>query len=287
MFYDTLVLSGGGIKGLTMLGGLHYLHTQTKYLSHVVRYAGTSIGAVICVLLAVGYTPFEIFSHSHPFVKLLKCELSDLAALPSEWGLKSNEAFIDFVMNMIHKKISGVYTLNDLYTRTQKDVYITTVKFQVTKQEVCYLNHSTHPDLPLKLALRMSCNIPFIFTKIYYDGFYYSDGAILDNFPIKCVDDGWNKVLALYMSNRDSDERQMSFFEYYYRIMTIPARKMKYVSIDNASEMCTMFRLNDVDHNILGINVSALERKKIFDAGYDQLEFAIMSGELDDKWSEE
>src|SRR5271156_5786165 len=58
--FDTLVLSGGGIKGLAILGALHYVHDQLKVFTNFKNYVGTSIGSIICYLLIIGYTPLEL-----------------------------------------------------------------------------------------------------------------------------------------------------------------------------------------------------------------------------------
>ena len=62
--YNTLVLSGGGIKGLLILGALQYLYETGKLQKKNIRkYIGTSIGAIINVLLIIGYEPKEIVAH--------------------------------------------------------------------------------------------------------------------------------------------------------------------------------------------------------------------------------
>ena len=57
--YDTLVLSGGSSKGIMTLGALQYLY-DNFLLKNIKNYIGTSAGAMICYLLAIGYTPVEI-----------------------------------------------------------------------------------------------------------------------------------------------------------------------------------------------------------------------------------
>ena len=57
--YEKLVISGGGIKGLSGLGALQYLE-DNKLLESINTYIGTSIGGIILYLLAIGYKPIEI-----------------------------------------------------------------------------------------------------------------------------------------------------------------------------------------------------------------------------------
>lgn len=53
---ETLVLCGGAVHGISILGCLYPLSNMSfKYLY------GTSIGAIICFLLSIGYLPEEIF----------------------------------------------------------------------------------------------------------------------------------------------------------------------------------------------------------------------------------
>jgi NTE family protein len=64
--YKNLVFKGGGPKGLVYVGALLKLlekwqgNNELKNLSSIERVAGTSAGAIIAVLLAVGYMPHEI-----------------------------------------------------------------------------------------------------------------------------------------------------------------------------------------------------------------------------------
>jgi len=62
-FFKTVVLSGGGTKGLLILGALQYYYEKSYYnMDEVVTYCGTSIGSVISLLLICGYPPLDIFT---------------------------------------------------------------------------------------------------------------------------------------------------------------------------------------------------------------------------------
>jgi len=57
--YRNLVFEGGGVRGLAYAGALEVLQEQ-GILQHIDQVAGTSVGAVSALLIAVGYTPAEI-----------------------------------------------------------------------------------------------------------------------------------------------------------------------------------------------------------------------------------
>ena len=57
-----LVLSGGGLKGISFLGVLEYLQRHNKLNVHNLdTYAGSSAGAIISAMLCVGLTTAELF----------------------------------------------------------------------------------------------------------------------------------------------------------------------------------------------------------------------------------
>ena len=57
-----LVLSGGGVRGCSHIGMLKALEENDIYVDYIV---GTSIGAIIGGLYAVGYSPVQIDSIFH------------------------------------------------------------------------------------------------------------------------------------------------------------------------------------------------------------------------------
>jgi predicted patatin/cPLA2 family phospholipase len=72
-------------------------------------------------------------------------------------------------------------TFKELFEKTNKLLTITTVNISSGKAE--YHNYLTEPDLNILLSLRMSTNIPIVFSPIIYKNNYYIDGAFLDPYP--------------------------------------------------------------------------------------------------------
>jgi NTE family protein len=57
--YRNLVFEGGGVRGLAYAGALDVLEERGA-LKKLEQVAGTSVGAVTALLIAVGYTPTEL-----------------------------------------------------------------------------------------------------------------------------------------------------------------------------------------------------------------------------------
>lgn len=173
---DTLVLSGGGIKGLAMMGAVDRMRSEGM-LSKVRMVVGTSAGALVGALVATrrdmrdalgvvcaqGYEPdFDFGRLTQGFgLDSGKCIESMCRALLA--GLPENLTFADI------RKTYGMTLV----------VCVT----NVSRRRAEYLGPDTHPHMPIALALRMTCSVPLYFSAVQYQGSWYVDGSIVDNFP--------------------------------------------------------------------------------------------------------
>ena len=110
--YDGLVLSSGGIRGFLHLGFLDNLYS---YITNVKYYCGCSVGAYICMLLSIGYTPLEIMIYlcTNDISQLFK-DLNPLL-LTEFYGMVNNELMLDlsssittsfnFIFNLFMKSL--------------------------------------------------------------------------------------------------------------------------------------------------------------------------------------
>lgn len=177
---EELVISSGGNKGISIIGILNELeefHPVCKFN----YYTGCSIGALICVLINIGYTinelnkiifeiNFDIFQNFKIINLIEKCGLDE--------GIKYTNFLIALITNKIANKN---ITFKELFELTNKT--LTIVVTNITKGLPEYHNYINTPNLSILLSLRMSTNIPIIFSPIYYNNNYYIDGALLDPFP--------------------------------------------------------------------------------------------------------
>lgn len=213
---NSLVLSGGGMKGIFLLGALQYLY-QLCGLDHIQCYHGTSIGAAICTFLIIGYTPVEIMAYLcvHQIPKKIG-EIGD--HILKYHSLFNAEVVVSILNEMIIKKIGKVPTLKELYEKTNRDLFMVTIDRSNLSQPI-YLNHTTHPDLLLSEAVHMSISIPFIFGYASYGGKKYIDGGLLDNFPIVHASTLSNRVFGIDIMTEHSSDTDNLLFEFLTVIM--------------------------------------------------------------------
>ena len=266
MAYNSLVISGGGVKGIAALGALHYFYTQND-LDKIDTYVGTSVGSVICLLLICGYTPTEILND---FMKIdiIKNMKVDIWGLLNTYGLVNIDALAENILFLVRKKLDYVPTLRKLFELTGKKLVVSVSN--VTKGKAEYFSIDTTPNISCLDAIKMSCNIPFLFKKQMYNNNLYVDGGLLDNFPILCIDDGKNNVLGINLLDSDNiiKSYDQNLIGYIYKIIDITMREICKIKTEKTSPKCTIINLI-VDVNIMNITIDQKTKMDIFLDGYN------------------
>lgn len=183
--YTTIIMSGGGVKGLGILGSLHFLEDKNK-LRQVRRFVGTSVGAIIGYLVSIGYAPIDIMVRIHQR-QIMERMMKDMNVMDLIHHGGALNFFIlhEFLEDMTIDKIGHILTLGQLLREYGKELVCCTYNYH--KRQCEYLNPHDHPDLPCLTALRMSSSLPFLFRPFPYNGALFIDGAILDNFPLSQI----------------------------------------------------------------------------------------------------
>jgi NTE family protein len=185
---DTLIISGGGAKSVSVLGSLKYLENKL-IIKNIRRYAGTSAGAILCLLLNIGYSSQEIrdsfFSQDgsmihDPFYK-------KPFNIFYHYGINSGNKLVEYIKNLlINKGFDKDITFEELHKMTNKVLVMTGTS--LTDQNTYYFNYITTPNMKVVDALRISISIPIFFTSVNYkindNDHIFIDGGILENFPI-------------------------------------------------------------------------------------------------------
>lgn len=170
--FDTIVIAGGALKTIYYLGSLTYFFKK-QMLNEVKNYVGTSAGAIICFLLSIGYSPFEIFK------KLL---INENLAVFSNFQISINP-LIDLIEKMmLDKNIDKNTTLLDHFLSTRKKLFITTFNVTTKKEET--LTFKNYPNLLITTALRMSTAIPCLIQPIFFEYNFFIDAVAINNYPI-------------------------------------------------------------------------------------------------------
>lgn len=192
---ENVAFSGGGMKGYAYIGAIQALD-DAGVLAKIRRIAGTSAGAICAGLLSVGCTPQEIADVFKGDVKKLFHDQSCICCcgLPKiyrRFGINSAERFKRIYGEHIARKTGNPnITFGEVYKEYGRELCIVVTNLSQMRSE--FFHYTTTPDLPIKVAVRMSMSFPVIFEPIWYDVNgtldLYCDGGVLNQYPIHCFD---------------------------------------------------------------------------------------------------
>jgi NTE family protein len=209
--FENLAIEGGGMRIVSAVGTISALDRH-GVIKHLKRYAGTSAGGLLCLMLALGYTADEIEkiiikTNFSKFMDDTFGVIRDTVRFINEYGIYRGDYLKDWVADLVEKKLgSKTSTFEDLYKKTGKELYIYTVC--VEDNECCILSHKSSPKMELALATRMSMAVPYKFTAVKYEGKKYVDGGISHNYPLQQFDDDKNNYKTLGLKMMGSDEKR-------------------------------------------------------------------------------
>ena len=94
-------------------------------------------------------------------------------------------------------------TLRELYTRFGITFRIGATNITTSRFEL--LEHTSHPDLPVYLAIKASIAVPFVFEPVIIGEYLYCDGGLLENLPVETVADEFNNPIPIPDDNNPDD----------------------------------------------------------------------------------
>ena len=195
---ETLVVSGGGMKGVASLGAVTALK-RAGALKHVRTVVGTSAGALVAAALATDRACMKLLDGLADSAYKPDIDLGNLLAT---FGLDSGRHLDDWIRVLLGDR---TYTFREI--QQVHGVRLIVCATNVTDRRPEYFSPETSPDMDVALALRMSCTIPLYFSAVRHGGKVYVDGAVSDNFPLAWAGQefGHERVLGIAFKPRQSE----------------------------------------------------------------------------------
>lgn len=275
-FYTTLVMSGGGVRGLGLLGALQYLADQNR-LSSIHKFVGTSVGAIVGYLIAIGYSPIEIMIQINQ-CRMLETFVQSLNVMDliHHGGAMNFFVLHEFLEDMTIAKIGHVLTLQQLHDEFGKHLVCCTYNYDHRTCE--YVDYRKHPNMPCLTALRMTSSLPFVFHPFTYEGSVYVDGAVMDSFPVSQITSE-DVALAVRLQRSSSSSStttpkkrpRFQLLSYILEMLSIPMDNLHRLLEETAKH-----RARDTVHIPLSVEafhwtLSMAERFDMFSMGYDAM----------------
>ena len=197
---SNLVLSGGGLLGLSYIGLFRYLEEHNA-INQIKTITGCSAGAIFGTFLAIGFKSHELellYKTIH-FPDYLNITAESIINFMKTKGLESGKNIMTLIKQCIKDK-TGDENITFCQIRDKFNIQLHIGITNITKAKFELVGCHNMPDLPIYKAINASIAIPFIFEPVIINDDVYCDGGLLDNLPIEYI-------LKLITNNNNTDAR--------------------------------------------------------------------------------
>ncbi len=271
-----VVLSGGGARGAAHIGVIKALEENNVPIDYI---SGTSIGAIVGSLYAMGYSPDEMLElmlseefgywqtgtvktepafffrkpENTPQFLTFSINLEDSIVLnnllPGSFvnPIQMNQAFLGLYAQATAK---AVWNFDNLF-----------VPFRCTGADIYSKKLITFRNGDLGDAVRVSMTFPFIFKPLWKDGVPLFDGGIYDNFPISVMKEDFKPDFILGSAVRGGGIRPSE--NPIYQLEPMVMQKTDY---DVSEEEGMLIQMRFPDVSLLDF----YKAKEVMQVGYDR-----------------
>lgn len=265
-----LVLSGGGVKGIAILGSLSVLEEENLIMDNVETVIGTSIGALIGMLLCVGYKSKELFEIVLNINDIDRFKNITPIKILTHFGLDSGKKIVEFLEELVEKKMQNAHmTFKELYEKTGKKLILVTTC--VNTHSVEYFGPDTTPNIEICSGVRCSIGVPFLLTSVKYKEKYYVDGGLLDNFAFHLVD-GKEDILGIRLIGNDHNPEindiDMNLETFIHNLVSCVLNEVQHLRLKNCKNLQNVLYIDTKDISSLHFNIDETGKKKLYSLGH-------------------
>ena len=242
--FTSIVLSGGAFKAASMIGVIKYLE-EHKLIKNLLTFVGTSAGATICFLLAMGFSSQEIRNFLLNIIhddSLNDFDISEICSLLETYGIDPGDKLkCIFQRALFIKTAKSDMTFMEFAKVFGKNLVVCVSN--LSKEDYEYFSLDTKPHMSVIDALKISCSVPLVFSPVILDNYFYVDGGLYNNFPISYFDKQIFKDVIGVNIKTNNYQKTDNFLNYFrFLIYSVIER----VNSNSNSSIC-----NDLKKNII------------------------------------
>lgn len=276
----TLVLGALGSRAFAILGFLIPLDEE-NLLDAIDTYCGVSVGAVISLLLIIGYDVryiltqilnMDIFGGVEDFMSVLS-RVKGISSFTNK-GVLEIEETRSKITNLVLEKFGYIPNLGALYNCTGKSLVLFTLNISSNKVEI--LTPLTHPNVNCVDAVITAVNLPFVFQQNSRNS--NMDCYFSTPYPVDYFDDGETEVLGVYTKSvKERSElvkggtavnfKEMS--SYIFKIVTSLLEGKQTESVARCSNKCKNVEISVILNDPMGYSSSIEDKARMLVDGYD------------------
>ncbi len=210
--YQNLVFEGGGIRGIAYTGAIKVLE-ERHVTDSITKVAGTSVGAITALLLAVGYSADEL----RDIMFSLKVQqfndgqwffIGGQKRFRKQFGWYRGDRLENWLGELVKAKTGNAdlsfMQLHELVNKDKKfkDLFVTAT--DLSAQKAVIFSWRNYPNMQVRTAVRASMSVPLYFSAVFLDSagnkvrkgrlaeaHIFIDGGVLANYPLAIFDSGY------------------------------------------------------------------------------------------------
>jgi NTE family protein len=249
-----IAFSGGGMKGYCYIGVLKYLeeHNMVKDLEKI---SGTSIGAFLALLVALGYTYREV-KNLVLNIDFKILENFDINNMIQNYGIDDGKK-VDIFLNFLLKKKKFKYdlTFKELFQESGIHLIINCCDLTTNTEKI--FDYLLTPDISVTFACKCSCSIPLL---ISLSDENYIDGCFIRNLPIEAlpVED----TIGFYFVKDIEVNKTFTLPSYMSRVLACLLEKGDNLEIEKYKTLG--YKLIPIPTSTSALNLTLTEKDKLY-----------------------
>jgi predicted acylesterase/phospholipase RssA len=186
-----MVCSGGGSFGFIAYGIFKQSCMDGFWkIEDIESMYGTSIGAVICLLLSLlrgenGLTwdLLDNYLITRPWQNVFKIDFYTITNSLQNGGILNKEAIEDVFIPLFKTlDVPKNLTLKDHYNKFGIELHVYSTELE--SMELVDISYKSHPDMCIVDAVYASCSLPLLFSPYIRENKTYFDGGLFCNYPL-------------------------------------------------------------------------------------------------------
>lgn len=263
MEIDTLILSGGSVKGISFLGSINYLvENNILNFNKIKKIHCVSAGALFIIsliLLNYDYNKLENDLLNIDFNDILNINDISLKNFINEYGFVNySKTYIYIQKLLIEKYNCESMSLYKFYKLFGKHLIIKVVNISQGKIE--YIDHINNPKINILKLIQMTTAIPLLIKPIKYKENLYLDGGLCGNSMNEFCDENCLSIEIFSLK-----KNMNNFLDYIWKIYNMYSPD---ILIRKYNKNNIKIQISNI--NIIGFDMNIETKKLILKEGYEQ-----------------
>ena len=266
---ENLSFCGGGVRIISEIGACEILESK-GIIKQAKRVAGTSAGAIVSTMIALGYTASEMkeIAFSLNFNDFEDGRLLEKLNVLDDYGIHTGNTFLHFIQSKIEAKTGSRYTtFAGMYAKGMKD--LTVFACNLNTKSLKIFNYEKTPNVSIADAVRCSMSIPLFFEVHQIDQNIYVDGGVFYNYPLTYFPEETTIGVCFnsYESEPDNKLKKGQFKKYIQSLMSCLGNSQSINLKENESQLKRSIVIDSLGISAVDFDITLPQKTAMYASG--------------------